>query len=271
MSAFYVDCPERGVVARGFDQISAKFTGTSIRVTPGQHNLGIFLSLRNRGGEEYKLTHPAAHLGGLLRGSLSITVADTCTITCLKTRIKAILQYLEEPWLGRAQHRMIGVIFKYDPINDNKEKIKDVPEGDILARIEGCWHDKIYYTLTGSTNKTQLIDVSPLFPIPKEVPPEEEQLPNESRKYWSGVTNAIKSKQYSLATKLKYDLEEGQRQKVLARKEKNEQWRPRFFKETVTELGKPDLTIEGQNMLDQLHNSHYYLDNPCPKARNSTI
>jgi hypothetical protein len=68
VSAFYVDCPEKGISARGFDQISAKFTGTSIRVTPGAHNLGIFITLHDREDEQYQLTHPAAYLGGLLRG-----------------------------------------------------------------------------------------------------------------------------------------------------------------------------------------------------------
>src|SRR5215475_2592044 len=56
VSAFYVDCPQRGITARGFDQISAKFTGTSIRLGPGQHNLGIFVTIEERDNEEYQLT-----------------------------------------------------------------------------------------------------------------------------------------------------------------------------------------------------------------------
>jgi hypothetical protein len=68
VSAFYIDCPEKGITARGFDQLSAKFTGTSIRVIAGAHNLGIFITLEKRDNEEYQLTHPAAYLGGLLRG-----------------------------------------------------------------------------------------------------------------------------------------------------------------------------------------------------------
>jgi hypothetical protein len=71
VSAFYIDCPEKGVSARGFDQLSAKFTGTNIRVVAGAHNLGIFITLASRGDEEYQLTHPAAYLGGLLRGACS--------------------------------------------------------------------------------------------------------------------------------------------------------------------------------------------------------
>lgn len=150
VSAFYIDCPVKGISARGFDQLSAKFTGTSIRVVPGAHNLGIFLTIKPRDNEEYQLTHPIASLGGLIRGSLYISVADTCYIRCAKTRQKTILEYIEESWLGKSQNRVKAVIFTYDPENDTITRIKDVPEKDILARIEGNWHEVINYTVSGS-------------------------------------------------------------------------------------------------------------------------
>jgi hypothetical protein len=162
-------------------------------------------------------------------GSLSVTVADSCYITCPKTRLKVILEYLEEGWLGRAQNRVIGVIYNYDPDDDTKTKIKEVPETDIVGRIEGCWMDKIYYTLGNTpfakaTEKIMLIDLVPLFPVPKLCPPMEEQLPNESRKFWDDVTNAILNKQYGLATQLKTVLEEKQRDKAKERKDNGEEW-----------------------------------------------
>ena len=115
-------------------------------MAPGEHNKGIFITLHNADNETYNLTHPVAHLGGLLRGSLSISVTDVCFVTCPRTRLKAILQYLEEGWVGKSQNRMVGVIFHYDPNNDTKTRVKDVPESDIVARVEGCWHEEIYFT-----------------------------------------------------------------------------------------------------------------------------
>lgn len=147
VSAFYVSCPDKGLHARGYDQISAKFTGTAIKVSPGEHNLGIFITLERRDQETYQLTHPAAHLGGILRGALAVSVADVAYITCPKTKIKAILNYLEDGWLGRAQNKMEGIIFKYDPDKDDKTRIKDVPDADVLARLSGNWKDKIVFTL----------------------------------------------------------------------------------------------------------------------------
>jgi oxysterol-binding protein-related protein 9/10/11 len=147
VSAFYVSCPEQGLSARGFDQISAKFTGTTIKVLPGEHNFGIFITLEKRGGETYQLTHPAAHLGGFLRGSLSVSVSEIAFITCPETKIKAILHYIEAGWLGRSTNRVEGVIFRYDPEDDDKVNIKDVPDADVLARLSGPWKEKIVFTL----------------------------------------------------------------------------------------------------------------------------
>lgn len=147
VSAFYVSCPEKGLHARGFDQISAKFTGTAIKVSPGTHNLGIFITLEKRDCETYQLKHPAAHLGGILRGSLSVSVGDIAYVTCPQTKLKAILHYIEDGWLGRAQNKVEGVIFKYDPEKDDKLRIRDVPDSDVVARLGGVWKDKVVFTL----------------------------------------------------------------------------------------------------------------------------
>ncbi|KAF1988184.1 oxysterol-binding protein-like protein [Aulographum hederae CBS 113979] len=267
VSAFMIDCPDKGIFARGYDQLSAKFTGTSIRVTAGNHNYGIFITLKNRGDEMYQLTHPAAHLGGLLRGTLSVSVADHCYISCPKTKIKTILHYVEEGWLGKTQNKVLGVIFNYDPDNDTKTKLKDVPDKDILGRLEGAWTDKIYYTLgkepfdkVSDKNKYTLIDLNPLFPIPKVVPPQSVQLPNESQKFWDGVTNAIVNKQYSLATTIKQELEENQRVKAAERKSKGVEFQPRFFTGAVTPVGKPELTGVGRRVVEGLREGRYELE-----------
>lgn len=265
VSAYCIYCSQKGIVATGFDQLSAKFTGTSIRVVPGAHNRGIFITLQNRDNEQYQLTHPAAYVGGLLRGSLRISVADTCYVTCPKTRIKVILQYHEEGWLGKQQNRAEGVIFSYDPNNDATSHIKDVSEKDILARIEGCWTDKVYFTLGSepfakSKDKIVLIDVNPLYPVPKLVPPEEDQLPNESRKFWSEVTNAILNRQFTQATNFKQELEERQRQKAADRKARDIEWKPRFFNENMSSTGQATLTSHGEMAIQGLQNGNFKLE-----------
>ncbi|KAI9767274.1 MAG: hypothetical protein M1835_007072 [Candelina submexicana] len=259
VSAYWIECLEKGISARGFDQLSAKFTGTSLRVTPGAYNHGIFITLHNWGEEEYQLTHPAANLGGLLRGSLSITVSDTCFITCPKSRIKVILHYLEEGWLGKTQNKVEGVIYTYNPENDAKKRIKDVPEKDILAKLSGCWYDKVFFTLAKSREENLLVDLAPFWPAPKIVPPLEEQLPNESRKFWYDVTQAIVGKEFGKATVLKQELEEKQREKAAERKANNQDWHPRFFTGIVTPEGRPELSKEGIAALRGLQEGQYHI------------
>jgi hypothetical protein len=99
-----------------------------------------------------------------------------------------------------------------------------------------------------------------MFPVPKIIPPEDDQLPNESRKFWSGVTQAILDKQYGQATTLKQELEERQRQKATERQKKDEVWQPRFFKTAVDPSGIPDLTEDGKLALKGLHNDQFRLE-----------
>ncbi len=271
VSAYYVECPARGISARGFDQLSAKFTGTTIKVTPGNHNLGIFVTLYKRDNEEYQLTHPAAHLGGLLRGQLGVSVADVCYITCSKTKIKAILHYLDEGWLGSSKNIVQGVVFRYDPKNDKITKLKDIPEKDVLAKVEGCWKEQVYYTIPSTPavkkepntnptdNKQLLIDLKPLMPVPKIVPPEEDQIPNESRIFWKKVTTALLNKQFNEATKEKQIIEERQREKAAERQARNEEWKPRFFTGAIGPKGRPDLTEEGKLVLKGMQDLQFHL------------
>jgi hypothetical protein len=108
--------------------------------------------------------------------------------------------------------------------------------------------------------KNLIIDLNPLDPVAKVVPPLEEQLPNESLKFWDGVTQAIVGRQYSLATNLKTEIEEKQRQKAAERKASNKEWKPRFFTGVVTPVGRPDLTPDGEAALKGLHLEQYHLE-----------
>ncbi|PUU75759.1 hypothetical protein B9Z19DRAFT_310504 [Tuber borchii] len=260
VSAFYIDCPEKGLSANGYDQISAKFTGTSIRVTPGVHNLGIFINLHKRGDESYRLTHPAVNLGGFLRGTLNLYVEDICYVTCPKTKLKAVLQYLGDSWIGKAKHKVEGVIYQYTQEDDGIQKIKDVPSKLVLAKIEGSWMSQLYYTVPGSNEKHLLIDLDPLFPEPKTCPPPDAMLPNESRMMWEGVTEAIHAKDYSRATQLKSEIEERQREKAAARATEGVEWRPRFFEAPTLAAGRPRLSADGEKALKGLHTGDYKLE-----------
>ena len=90
------------------------------------------------------------HTGLTLTGNLYVNVADTCFVTCKKSGLKVILHYLEEGWLGKAQNKVQGVIYKCDVDKDRTSRIKDVSDKDVVGRIEGVWQDRVFFT-KGST------------------------------------------------------------------------------------------------------------------------
>lgn len=70
----------------------------AIKVYPGEFNKGIFITLKHRDNEEYQLTHPSANVTGFISLKIHpyVTVQDYCVITCPKTKVKALLRYVDE-------------------------------------------------------------------------------------------------------------------------------------------------------------------------------
>lgn len=64
---------------------------------------------------------------------------------------------------------------------------------------------------------------------PKFVPPEDVQEPNESRRLWTRLTQAINAKDMDAATEAKSAVEERERELRRKREESGEVFTPRFF------------------------------------------
>ncbi|GES92145.1 oxysterol binding protein (Orp8), putative [Rhizophagus clarus] len=248
VSAFHYHCKEKGVSAYGIDQISAKFTGTSVKIGPGEQNKGIYINLANRDNEEYLLSHPVASVQGWLKASLYIAVGECCIITCPKTKLKAILEYKEEKWLGKPKFAIEGKIFKYDPKNDVINKLKNINDNNVVAEVIGSWRGQVHVTRKDTNVSRFLLDMEKLEAVPKQVKPLSQQGPLESRKVWQPVTSALFSKDYAKATKEKHIIEERQRQKASERKANKQEFDSVFFKLPVTN-GKPELKPTGINAL----------------------
>lgn len=102
VSSYYASCPARQTELWGVDQISAKVYGTTLRVSPGSYNKGLFVKI-NGGpgeGETYNITHPTAAVNGILRGNFYITVSDSAVVTCIGAKegphLRAVIEYKEE-------------------------------------------------------------------------------------------------------------------------------------------------------------------------------
>lgn len=292
VSAYHACCPSRGLTLAGIDQISAKVSGTTLRVAPGTHNKGIYIRIEGKGdsregthgaGETYHITHPIASVNGILRGSFYLTVGDSTIVTCTGGKgdewLRAVVEYKEEvrrlppsthnetdlrkqSWLGRAQYRMEGVVHAYkkgDTAHEAWTKVKDVPKARVIAEFDGCWRNRVRWRKVGAspaftstenanatptetsqssvksgrssksstssaasafepTEYTTLLDLSTVYPIPKIVRPLDKQLPYESRKLWSEVTDRLVKKEFGEATKAKLSIEQRQRDQAAERK-----------------------------------------------------
>ncbi|KAF9653725.1 hypothetical protein BDM02DRAFT_3086907 [Thelephora ganbajun] len=260
VSSYYASCPARQVELRGVDQISAKVSGTTLRVSPGLYNKGIFVKITGGPGEgeEYHITHPVASVNGILRGNFYITVADSTIVTVKGAKdgvgYRAVIEYKEESWLGRAMFALEGVIHTYEEgETEYKEwtKAKHVPTDRIVAYFDGSWKGRIRYRLAnGSTSWATLIDISTLHPVPKAVRALESQLPTESRKLWDSVTSRLLNKEYSEATKFKQAIEQKQRDDATERRNRGVEFIPVYFEKDI-DGGTPQLTVEGRKAVEE--------------------
>ncbi|KAK7684905.1 hypothetical protein QCA50_011738 [Cerrena zonata] len=266
ISAFSAYCPSRQIELTGVDQISAKVSGTTVRVMPGSFNKGAFVRIKggNGAGETYQITHPVASVNGLLRGSFYVTVSESTIITCTGAsengpHYRAIIEYKEESWLGKAHFLCEGVIHTYTPGSREHAdwtKVKHVPRSRVVAVFDGSWKHLIRWKRAGpdidpeEIEYATLLDISTLHVIPKTVRPLERQLPDESRKLWENVTAKLLSKEYSEATRHKLAIEQKQRDDAAERKRKGQKFIPKYFDSDI-DSGIPILTEEGRKALEE--------------------
>ncbi|KAF8734919.1 Oxysterol-binding protein, partial [Rhizoctonia solani] len=261
ISSFYITAPERGIEACGVDQISAKVVGTSVRVTPGSSNKGIFINITKGpgNGEKYRVTHNSANVNGSRQGSRALLTRHSLQtiVTCDrpgKDSLRAIIEYKEESWIGRSQFLVEGVIHSYNPSEPDEcaswTKVKSVPQSRVVATFDGTWRGLIKWKRVGSSETYPLVDLSNLAVLPKHVRPVEEQLPNESHRLWEHVTKNLLSKNYSEATRVKQNIEQQQRDDAASRKARNEEFVPVYFEQDISN-GQPVLTAEGRKAVEE--------------------
>jgi hypothetical protein len=250
-------CKDKGIIVRGVDHVSAKFTGTVVKAFSGPLNHGLYITLTSRSNEEYNLTHPSAYVNGLYRASPYLTCGDSCIITCKKTGLRAVLDYKEESFFGKAKYVVDGKIYRGDRV---------------VCQLNGSWKGAIYYSKTPSlesttsiatfataktSNSDLLIDVSSIKISEKIVAPIEQQHSWESRKAWSPVIDLMHANKFSDATKVKRQIEDDQRLREKTLKSLGKQYKSVWFgmldKEAVSDtlVTKDDIIIDSDDLSDE--------------------
>nr|GAT46670.1 predicted protein [Mycena chlorophos] len=176
VSAFYAACPSRSLELYGIDQISARVSGTTVRVAPGHFNKGIHVNITGGlgAGEEYNINHPVAFVNGILRGSFYVTVAESTIISCTggKQRFRAIIEYKEESWLGKAHFLLEGVIHTVvegETQHNEWTKVKHVPQNRVVAVFDGSWRGRVRWRRVGVGSYPDVTPSSYSSPSPSHV------------------------------------------------------------------------------------------------------
>ncbi|KAI9473099.1 oxysterol-binding protein-like protein [Coemansia mojavensis] len=244
VSAFVYRCKERGIEAAGIDHIKAKFTGLSATVATGSECKGIFITLKSRGNEMYKCTHPTGSIVGWLRGSLKVQMIETSYIVCAKTGLAAVVEFKEERWFSKDKGNVIGKVFRYDESKYGDQiaswRLKDIPKAcSIVATFGGNWDQQVTVKHNGS--ERTLIDMAALKIADKIVKPLEQQGELESRRVWEPVASKMRQGKYAEASRTKKAIEEAQRTLAAERKERGEEFVPALFKPNYADSGMPEL------------------------------
>ncbi|KAJ3935754.1 MAG: hypothetical protein NXY57DRAFT_957850 [Lentinula lateritia] len=194
ISAYYGVCPSRSVEMLGVDQISAKVSGTTLKVAPGSYNQGMFINITggHGEGERYQVTHPVASVNGILRGSFYITVSDTTIITCTGGRhgqkFRTIIEYKEQSWLGKPHFLLEGVIhtvFEGDTQHEEWTKVKHVPHSRVAAVLDGSWRGVIRWKRVGSGSYPAATQSASSSPNPSHI-----ALPSASNRSYGAASKA---------------------------------------------------------------------------------
>ncbi|KNC96862.1 uncharacterized protein SPPG_07694 [Spizellomyces punctatus DAOM BR117] len=256
VSAYYYECKEKGIIGRGVDHISARFTGTNIKVGPGAQNHGIYITLTSLDDEEYNIQHPWASVTGWLSGSPYVVVGESAIITCPKTGLKAVLEYKEESMFGKAKFAIEGKIFKYDYEADKsytdkerkeKEKLSKIKDKDVVCRLYGQWNGQIFCVKTTQDSDAKprlLFDMHTSTPAKKQTLPLEDQHPLESRRIWEPVTSALLAKDFTLATNEKRRIEDAQRKLAAERAARDEDFVSEYFEFKGDRAGRPGPPVD---------------------------
>lgn len=104
--------------------------------------------------------------------------------------------------------------------------------GADVGEVSGRWSHAMEFKSSKTGRKSLLFDADSdrgKNIAPKWVAPEAEQEPNESRRLWGALTEAIQQRDMDKATDAKSAVEDAQREDRKKREENGEKFVPRFF------------------------------------------
>jgi hypothetical protein len=159
---------------------------------------------------------PNMYARGILFGKMVLELGDTCIAKNDKHGLYCDLEFKTKGFFSGVYNALAGRV---------RKNSSDV--GEVMGRWSHVMEIKNHKTgqrrvLFDAVKDGQNIS-------PKWVPSESEQEPNESRRLWAGLTEAVISKDMERATVAKTAVEDAQREQRKQREDTGEVYVPRFF------------------------------------------
>ncbi|KAL0945543.1 hypothetical protein HGRIS_014705 [Hohenbuehelia grisea] len=214
VSAFFYISPANRVSILGELRPKSKFLGNSVSTTMEGENRVKLLGKLDDG--EYVITMPNMYARGILFGKMVLELGDTCIAKNEKHGLFCDLEFKTKPFFSGTYNAIAGRVRK--------------GQTDI-GEISGKWSHVMDFKDSRTNQKRVLFDAvkDGQNVSPKWVAPDDEQEPNESRRLWRNLTQAINAKDMEAATDAKSAVEDAQREERRKREEKGDTHVPRFF------------------------------------------
>ncbi|KDR84747.1 hypothetical protein GALMADRAFT_286682 [Galerina marginata CBS 339.88] len=227
ISAFFYISPANHVSIIGELRPKSKFLGNSVSTTMEGENRVTLLGKPEDG--EYVITMPNMYARGILFGKMVLELGDTCIAKNEKHGLSCELEFKTKGFFSGTYNALAGRVRR------NSTEV---------GEVSGRWSHVMEIKNAKTGQKRVLFDAvkDGQSVSAKWVPPEDEQEPNESRRLWADLTDAIVSKDMERATTAKTSVEDAQREERRKREESGAVHATRFF-EKVNGRWLPKLLV----------------------------
>ncbi|PFH50732.1 hypothetical protein AMATHDRAFT_60551 [Amanita thiersii Skay4041] len=240
ISAFYYISPANRISIIGELRPKSRFLGNSVSTVMDGENRVVLLGKPDDG--EYVITMPNMYARGILFGKMVLELGDNCIAKNEKNGLYCDLEFKTKGFFSGTYNAIAGRIRR----NSTE-----------LGEVSGKWSHVMELRMTKTNKKRVMFDVDKdgSNVAPKWVPAEEEQEPNESRRLWSALTQAIGQKDMEAATTAKCAVEDAQRERRKKMEESGQRHIPRFFElrdnRWVPKLSVPNEPVAAANAVRQ--------------------
>jgi hypothetical protein len=230
-SAYFYTCPQHKVIITGDLKPKSRFYGNSV-ASLMQGTINFILPSRHN--ELYQVKMPNMYARGVLFGTMTLELGDASTVRCVSSDLICEMDFQTKGFFSGQPNSVIG-------------KIKKESTQEILYEISGQWSGELFIKKYTPTEKSSIggllslgkkpekeekkpdlmVDVRDYDKYPLQVPENQEE--KESRRLWAKLTEGLLANNQDMATDEKAKVEDEERALRKERKQKNIEWKSRFF------------------------------------------